>query len=394
MTLASEWRLRRLDELGFVGRGRSRHRPRNEKRLYGGQYPFIQTADIMNADPYINSYSQTYSEFGFQQSKMWSPGTLCMTIAGANTAKTAILKIEACFPDSVVGFVPGKTKADLHFVKYSLDLMKDRFLAVSRGATQDNLSLDKLLSFQLSVPDLEVQHQIGSILSSFDDLIENNNRRIKILGQMAQMLYREWFVNFRFPGHEKIKMVESDFGSIPQGWTLKRLGEVLSLEYGKALRAEQRSGGAIPVFGSSGVVGYHSERLAHGPGIVVGRKGNVGSVFFCDCDFWVIDTAYYVLTSLPLHFVYFNLLTQNFLNNDAAVPGLNRNQAHSLPVILPDTNTVQTFENHVESFFKLKARLEKRNSNLRTTRDLLVAKLISGEISVEQIEPEVPAQTV
>src|SRR5262249_29825915 len=141
------WTQRRLDELGFVGRGKSKHRPRNDPRLYDGPYPFIQTADIMDADPYITAYSQTYSEIGLRQSKMWPPNTLCMTIAGANTAKTAILKIEACFPDSVVGFIPDKSKADVHFVKHSLDLMKQQFLAVSRGATQDNLSLEKLLSF-------------------------------------------------------------------------------------------------------------------------------------------------------------------------------------------------------------------------------------------------------
>ncbi|HMJ63732.1 MAG TPA: restriction endonuclease subunit S, partial [Candidatus Binatia bacterium] len=168
-----EWKPRRLDELGFVGRGKSRHRPRGEAKLYGGPYPFIQTADVMAADPYIASYSQTYSEFGFQQSKMWPPNTLCMTIAGANTAKTAIMKIEACFPDSIVGFIPDKSKSDLHFVKYSLDLMKHRFLAVSRGATQDNLGLDKLLSFPILAPDVDEQRRLGGILSAYDELIEN-----------------------------------------------------------------------------------------------------------------------------------------------------------------------------------------------------------------------------
>ena len=148
----TEWIPTRLDELGFVGRGRSRHRPRNDSRLYGGPYPFIQTTEIMGADPYIISYSQTYTEFGLQQSKLWPPNTLCITIAGANTAVTAILKFEACFPDSIIGFVPDEKKADLHFVKYSLDLMKNKFLAVTRGATQDNLSLDKLLSFPLAPP--------------------------------------------------------------------------------------------------------------------------------------------------------------------------------------------------------------------------------------------------
>ena len=149
---AANWIRQRLDELGFVGRGKSRHRPRNEPSLYGGPYPFIQTADVMAASPYITTYSQTYSELGLRQSKLWPANTLCMTIAGANTAKVAILKIEACFPDSVVGFIPNDAKADLHFVFYSLGLMKDQFLAVTRGATQDNLGLGKLLSFPLLVP--------------------------------------------------------------------------------------------------------------------------------------------------------------------------------------------------------------------------------------------------
>src|SRR6266478_1891125 len=137
------WKAHKLDELGFVGRGKSRHRPRNEPSLYGGPYPFIQTGDVMAAAPYITTYSQTYSEIGLRQSKMWPPNTLCMTIAGANTAKVAILKIDACFPDSVIGFIPDKSKAELHFVMYSLGLMKDQFLAVSQGATQDNLGLGK-----------------------------------------------------------------------------------------------------------------------------------------------------------------------------------------------------------------------------------------------------------
>src|SRR6266496_4236331 len=119
------WQPRRLDELGFVGRGKSRHRPRNDPRLYGGEYPFIQTADIVAADPYITSYSQTYTDFGLAQSKLWPANTLCITIAGANTAETAILKFEACFPDSIIGFIPDENKADLHFVKHSLDLIEN-----------------------------------------------------------------------------------------------------------------------------------------------------------------------------------------------------------------------------------------------------------------------------
>jgi type I restriction enzyme S subunit len=166
MSYPADWKPYRLDELGFVGRGKSRHRPRNDPRLFGGSHPFIQTAEIMAADPYIVSYKQTYSDFGLQQSKMWPENTLCITIAGANTAKTAILKIPACFPDSVVGFIPDHTRANLYFVKYALNMLKADFLAVTRGTTQDNLSLDKMLSFPIWAPPIANQYQIGGFLQA------------------------------------------------------------------------------------------------------------------------------------------------------------------------------------------------------------------------------------
>ena len=113
----------KLDELGFVGRGKSRHRPRNAAFLYGGRYPFFQTGDIKAANFHLTEYKQTYSEEGLAQSKLWKPGTLCITIA-ANIAESAILGIEGCFPDSVVGFVADPDKADVRFVKYYMDTLK------------------------------------------------------------------------------------------------------------------------------------------------------------------------------------------------------------------------------------------------------------------------------
>jgi type I restriction enzyme S subunit len=105
----NSWVPKRLNALGFVGRGRSRNRPRNDPILYGGPYPFIQTADIMASELRITKYSQTYSEKGLAQSKLWDENTLCMTIAGENTAETAILSFKACFPDSIVGFIADPT---------------------------------------------------------------------------------------------------------------------------------------------------------------------------------------------------------------------------------------------------------------------------------------------
>ena len=227
---SAEWRVCNLTDLGFVGRGKSRHRPRNDPSLYGGAYPFFQTGDIKAANLYLSDYSQTYNEKGLGQSKLWQPGTLCITIA-ANIAETAILGIPSCFPDSVVGFVADPAKADVQFIKYSIDTLKLRMQSVSRGTTQDNLSLDKLLAFDLRVPPLPIQRRIGGILSAYDDLIENNLRRIRILEDMARAIYREWFVYFRFPGHENVPRAESPVGAIPKGWA-GHFGDLVIIERG------------------------------------------------------------------------------------------------------------------------------------------------------------------
>ena len=99
------WEQKRLDEFGTISRGRSKHRPRNDPSLFNGEYPFIQTADVKNANFYITEYSQSYNDKGLSQSKLWKKGTLCITIA-ANIADSGILGIDACFPDSIMGFVP------------------------------------------------------------------------------------------------------------------------------------------------------------------------------------------------------------------------------------------------------------------------------------------------
>ena len=203
-----------LDILGTVSRGRSRHRPRDADFLYGGPYPLVQTGDVKRAGLYLRDYEQTYSEAGLAQSKLWPVGTLCITIA-ANIAETSILDIEACFPDSVVGFVADQEKADTRFVKYLFDaVLKVQFQSFTQGAAQDNLSQAKLLSIKFPVPELVVQKKVADTLSAYDYLIENNQRRIALLEEATRLLYREWFVHLRFPGHEHVAVTDG----IPEGW--------------------------------------------------------------------------------------------------------------------------------------------------------------------------------
>ncbi len=212
------WDFKTLDELGKVARGKSKHRPRNDKRLFGGIYPFIQTADVKKANFYIYEYSETYNEIGLAQSKLWDAGTLCITIA-ANIADTGILSMPACFPDSIMGFIPYDGISDVRFIKYCFDILQRKCKQISQGTAQDNLSWEKLSTIKFPAPPLKIQCRIAEVLSRYDSLIENYQKQIKLLEEAAQRLYKEWFVGLRFPGYEKTKIVDG----LPEGWSFIRI---------------------------------------------------------------------------------------------------------------------------------------------------------------------------
>lgn len=258
------------------------------------------------------------------------------------------------------------------------------------GAAQPKLSQANLCRMEIDLPKIDAQIAIARFLRSYDDLIENNTRRIAILEEMARRIFEEWFVHFRAPGCEGLPLVESPIGPIPQGWEVKKLGDVLDLKYGKALKADDREVGPYPVYGSSGVVGTHSTALIQGPGIIVGRKGNVGSVHWSDGSFYPIDTVFFVATTLPKAYVFHLLKRQRFLNSDAAVPGLNRAQALAIRFASPSTNLPSDYAAIVEPIFKLLDNIARANTNLRAQRDLLLPKLISGEIDVSAEAKRIP----
>jgi type I restriction enzyme S subunit len=280
------------------------------------------------------------------------------------------------------------SRCDVEFLYYLLiaDATRAQIRASATGATVRHTAPERIYRVQVSLPPLTTQRKIASILSAYDDLIENNIRRIQILEEMAQAIYREWFVEFRFPGHEDVPMVDSELGLIPEGWRFGVLKDAVRLLYGKALKAPDRRGGQIPVFGSGGIVGWHDEPLAQGPGIVVGRKGNVGAVYRVDTDFFPIDTTYYVQTDLPLTYVYFALRELDFLDSHAAVPGLSRDQAYALRFLLPDPGITSKFDETILAVWQLADVLSRQCDNLRSTRDLLLPRLISGEIDVSHLD--------
>lgn len=376
------WELKSLDQLGYLGRGRSRHRPRNASYLYGGPYPFVQTADVKHAGLYLTEYTQTYSNEGLAQSKLWKSGTLCITIA-ANIADTAILTFDACFPDSVIGFIPEKDKADTRFVKYLFDAhLKRRFKKFTQGTAQDNLSQAKLLSLFFPVPDIYEQKYIAEILSVYDDLIENNRRRIQLLEQSARLLYKEWFVHLRFPGHEHVRVVDG----VPEGWEKKPLGDLLTLQRGFDLPVRNRKEGPYPIYASTGINGFHNIAKVKGPGVVTGRSGSLGTVMYVPGDFWPLNTSLWIkqfklVSPLFAHHLLSGMKLEQY-NGGAAVPTLNRNDVHRVETLFPPRSIVKLFDDRVKPQYFQVETLHRYANSLGKARDLLLPRLMNGTVSV------------
>lgn len=156
---SQRWKKAKLGDLGTLARGKSKHRPRNDPSLYGGRYPFIQTGDIANSNGLITHHSRTYNDKGLAQSKLWPKGTLCITIA-ANIADTAILGYDACFPDSVVGFLVDESTCISKFVKYSIDVIKEDIERLAPATAQKNINLALLSEMPIRIPSVEEQSEI------------------------------------------------------------------------------------------------------------------------------------------------------------------------------------------------------------------------------------------
>jgi len=277
---------------------------------------------------------------------------------------------------------------DQRFLYYSLlgPTLQAQISALGSGSTVEHVRVPDAERLVIPHPPIGEQRKIAGLLSAYDDLIENNKRRITLLENMAEEIYREWFVRFRFPGWQ-----EADFEKgLPAGWSIKRLNDILALQYGKALKSEDRVEGTVPVYGSSGVVGFHNEALVERPGIIVGRKGNVGAIHWSDVAFYPIDTVYYVVSDLSEHFLYYLLHSVNFINNDAAVPGLNRKQAYSNEVLVPKSGLIEQFEELVKPLYDQKRSLIKMNDNLEKTKNQLLPRLISGKLSLENLDIQFP----
>ena len=261
------WEITSLSELGTFSRGKSKHRPRNDVKLFeGGKYPLVQTGDVKAANLYITKNDSYYNDFGLKQSKLWPAGTLCITIA-ANIAETAILSYPMCFPDSIVGFNANPEKSSELFVYYFFEYIKKEIQKSASGSIQDNINIDYLSKMRIKVPEKKYQDKIVELLSSIDKKILLNNQINQELEAMAKTLYDYWFVQFDFPDQNG-KPYKSSGGKmvyntelkreIPEEWGVESVGNLLD----KVTKSEKIENNSIEFVGRIPVIDQSQKYIA------------------------------------------------------------------------------------------------------------------------------------
>jgi type I restriction enzyme, S subunit len=274
------------------------------------------------------------------------------------------------------------------------------------GTTTLGLGRDDFLEFPVPEPDSTVLSLV-QLLDVLDDRISLLRETNATLKAIAQALFKSWFVDFdpvrakqegRTPegmGEETAALFPDTFevsglGPIPKGWRVAKVEEIMELAYGKALKASDRIPGSVPVYGSGGVTGNHSQALVVFPSIIIGRKGTVGSLYWEDRPFFPIDTVFYVRTHKPLTYCFYQLacLGLEGMNTDGAVPGLNRNNVYRLRIVLPPDEVLSAFD-AVAAVLRHKIRNGMEQINLVSAlRDTLLSRLVTGQLRL----PEVGAQ--
>ncbi len=365
-----------------------------------------------------------------------------LVLAGAGKCSIFVNDEEdVCFESHVIRCRLNNDLADPHYYFYFFGSPAGRTLIesiVEQGAGASGIRGSDLAELKVQWIDSSIQTSVARVLRSLDDKIAINRRINQTLEAMAQAIFKSWFVDFdpvkakiaaKQEGREPLraamsaisgkpnaeldalppeqygplattaalfpdKMDESEFGEIPKGWEVQRVGNLLELAYGKALKSTDRQEGVVPVYGSGGITGYHNVALVPNGSIVVGRKGTVGSLFWEDEPFFPIDTTYYVRPlTVPLTYCFYAMQTLGLekMNTDAAVPGLNRENVYRLELIRPDLSILQKFDSEVSSLRKAIRANSDSNKALANLRDTLLTKLLPGELSVTEAMAEAEA---
>ncbi|BFI65199.1 type I restriction system specificity protein [Yersinia pseudotuberculosis] len=363
------------------------------------------------------------------------PGDILFCVRGSTTGRMNYSDQKYCIGRGLAA-IRGRNGYPTPYIKAILEAYLPELLAAATGSTFPNVSKDLINNILVEVLPVANACYISKFIEAQEEKVFNSNQINKTLEQIAQALFKSWFVDFE-PVKAKIAvleaggsqeeailaamtaisgkdadslavfereypeqyaelkataelfpsaMQESELGKIPEGWSVERIGNLLELAYGKALKSTNRKEGSVPVYGSGGITGFHNEPLIPHGSIIVGRKGTVGSLFWEDDPFYAIDTTYYVRPlTIPLTYCYYAMQTLRLekMNTDAAVPGLNRENVYRLELTRPTTCILEKFDLEISLLRKAIRANSNASKTLASLRDTLIPKLLSGKLRTQ-----------
>jgi len=352
-----KWEIAKLGKIAIIRTGKLD----SNAAVIGGRYPFF------TCDPNTLSID------------VWAYDTEAVLLAGNNasgnyTAKYYKGKFNA-YQRTYIIESANEEELNIRYLCYALNQQLRLLKMMSSGSTTKFLTVRMLDNLDIPLFGINIQTQIVNILSAYDDLIENNQKQIKLLEEAAQRIYKEWFVDLRFPGHENTKIVDG----VPEGWSRGLLKELISVNYGKDQKKAPDDGN-IPVYGSGGLMRKCNKSLFSGEAVLIPRKGSLNNIMYVDETFWTVDTMFYATMKQPhtAVFVYFFVKAFDMysMNIGAAVPSMTTKILDAMDVVIPDKETLEKFDKLTKTYFNKIKTLQGQNERLKTARDLLLPKLM------------------
>lgn len=387
----SEWE---EEPLGSIARFTSGGTPSKRKPQYwNGDVPWISGASLRGPRLRFSDRNVTEAAVG-NGTRIAPKGSVLLLVRGMALHKEIRVgqaMRALAFNQDVKCLIP-RAGVNATFLLYALEGRRRELLGTVQASGHGTgvLATDRLEAMHLAIPGSPTQRRIVAIVSAIDDLIENNRRRVEVLEEMARALYREWFVKYRYPGHSDVPLVHSALGPIPEEWQVGRVDSLILLQRGFDLPLKVRECGPIPVVGASGVQGSHSAAKATGPGVVTGRSGTIGVVNYVPGDFWPLNTSLWVreFRLATPRYAYFLLegLDLKRAASGSAVPSLDRNVVHGLPVVCPPASLLEVWDTRVAGMFEAVEALRAQSTRLSAIRDLLLPKLVTGQIDVSTLD--------
>ena len=317
-------------------------------------------------------------------------GDIVVARTGATVGYAKYIKedVPAVFASYLVRLLVNSIDVDRHYVGLCVEsnLFKEYIQSISNGSAQPNANAQMISSFEINLPPLSTQHRIATILSRYDSLIENYQKQIKLLEEAAQRLYKEWFVDLHFPGHENTNIIDG----VPEGWEKKSVDSIYNIKYGKNLSTKLiTETGFYPVYGANGVIGYYDKANCNEQVVLITSRGNgSGDVlmtyhkdaFITNNSFIVTPSEGFEYCKLPFTFQFLKMANFRAVRTGAAQPQLTNQSIHTVDVILPNKNLIEKFCSATIGMNDTIIKYREQIRLLTEARDRLLPKLMSGEI--------------